>query len=140
MLADAVAYLTGEVETVSILFQDIHHPQALVDMTETSRRQIVKNPLAGVPEGGMPQIVPKGDGFGQIFVKGQGAGDGARDLGDFQGVSETGSVVIALRREEDLRLVLEPPERFAMNDSVAIMLKGRPDRAGSFCGPATRAS
>jgi hypothetical protein len=41
-------------------------------------------------------------------------------------MSETGSIVIAGRREEDLCLVLEAPKRFAVDDPIAIPLKGRP--------------
>jgi hypothetical protein len=87
----------------------------------------------------MPKIMPQGDGLSQIFVEGQGPGDGARNLRDFQGVGETGAVVIALRSKEDLGFILEPPERLAMDDPVAIMLKGRTDRTGGFCAPATLA-
>src|SRR5207253_699439 len=36
-------------------------------------------------------------------------------------------IVIAGRREEDLGLVLEPPERLAVNDPIAVALKRRPD-------------
>ena len=52
--------------------------------------------------------------------------DRARDLRDLECVREARAVVVALRREEDLRLVLQPPERFRMDDAVAVVLKRRP--------------
>ena len=38
------------------------------------------------------------------------------------------AVVIARGREEDLRLVLQPAERLAVNHAVAVALKSGPDR------------
>ena len=54
----------------------------------------------------------------------------AANLRDFQRVRQAGAVMIAGRREKDLRLVLQTPEGLAVNDAVAIALKGRTD--GTF--------
>src|SRR5207342_2154400 len=42
------------------------------------------------------------------------------------------AVMIALRRHEDLRLVLEPPERLAVGDAIAIALKRATQSAGNL--------
>ena len=51
----------------------------------------------------------------------------ARDLRHLERVRQPRAVVIAGRREEHLRLVLQPAERLAVDDAVAIALKRRPD-------------
>src|ERR1043165_3545237 len=47
--------------------------------------------------------------------------------------------MISRRREEHLRLVLQPPERFRVNDAIAIALKGRTDRVLGFFADASLA-
>jgi hypothetical protein len=54
--------------------------------------------------------------------------DRPRDLRDFERVREPRPVVIAGRRKEHLRLVLEAAERLGVNDAIAIALERRPDR------------
>ena len=51
----------------------------------------------------------------------------ARNLRHLERVREARAVVIAGRREEDLRLVLQPAERLAVDDAIAIALERRPD-------------
>lgn len=40
-------------------------------------------------------------------------------------MSETGSIMVSLRSQENLCFVLESPKRLAMNDSISIMLIAR---------------
>jgi hypothetical protein len=47
-------------------------------------------------------------------------------------MSQSGPVVISRWCEEDLRFMLQPPERLGMDDPIPIMLKGRPERALFF--------
>jgi hypothetical protein len=58
MLPDAVANLCGEIQPFPVLLQNVHHPQALPDMAKASGHQFIENPLAGMTEGGMAEIVP----------------------------------------------------------------------------------
>ena len=53
--------------------------------------------LAGVAEGRVAEVVGHPDRFDQVLVEAEGAADRAGDLGDFQGVGETGAVVVAGR-------------------------------------------
>ena len=55
-------------------------------------------------------------------------GDAAADLRDLQRVRQPRPIVIAGRGEEHLRLVLQTPERLAVNHTVAVVLKSRTDR------------
>ena len=75
----------------------------------------------------MAEIVAEGDRFGELFMQPEDFGDGARDLRNLERVGQARAVMIARRREEDLRLVLQPPEGFAVNDAIAVTLKRRSD-------------
>ncbi len=49
--------------------------------------------------------MPERDRLGEVFVEHQRTGDGARDLGELERVRKARAVVVAFRRQEDLRLV-----------------------------------
>src|SRR5918998_6912083 len=83
----------------------------------------VENGLAGVPEGRVPQVVPETDRLGEVLVQPERARDPARDAARLERMREPGAVVIALGRDEDLRLVLQPPERLRVHDPVAVTLE-----------------
>ncbi len=93
---------------------------------------LVDDALAGVAEGSVAQIVAEGDGLGQVFVETERPGGRPGDAGHLQRVRQPGAVVVALGRDEDLGLVLEPPERLAVDDAVAVALVGRAESAGFF--------
>ena len=78
------------------------------------------------PNGGWPTSWPEPDRLRQVLVEPQRPRDRARDLRRLERVREPRAVVVALRRHEHLRLVLEPPERLASARS------GR-GRAGTAC-------
>jgi len=75
----------------------------------------------------VPEIVGHTNCFDQVFVQAQRTGDRPRDLGDFEGMGESGSHVVTGRRQEDLRLGFQSPERPAVDDPVAVALEGVPD-------------
>jgi hypothetical protein len=62
---------------------------------------------------------------GWVCSKPQVASHRPRDLRRFEGMREPGPVVIGLVVHEHLGLVLEPPERGAVNDPVAVPLERR---------------
>ena len=124
---DAVAHLPGQVEALPVLLELVHHPQALHIVLEAAGRELIQRPLSGVAEGGVAKVVGEADGLGQVLIEPQRPGDGAGDLGDFQRVGQAGAVEVALRREEDLRFLLEPPERLAVEHPVAVPLEHRAD-------------
>ena len=72
----------------------------------------------------MAQVVGQADGFDQVFVGAQGDGDGAPDLGHFQGVGQAGAVVIALVVDEHLGFVFQAAEGGGVQDAVAVALEG----------------
>src|SRR5687767_8082859 len=127
MTAYAVAHFPGQVQTAAVVLEDIDDPQALLVVAEPARHQRIEYALTGVAEWRMTEIVAERDRLGELFMQLQHLGDRAGDLRDLQGVREPRAVMIAGRCEEDLRLVLQPPERLAVNDPIPIVLKRRAD-------------
>ncbi len=120
----------------AVVLEHVDDAQALLVVIEPARHQAAQHPLAGVPERRVAQVVTERDRFGQLFVQPQHLRDRARDLRDFERVRQPRAIVIAGRREEHLRLVLEPTERLGVDDAIAIALEGRANRdPRSPCGP-----
>ncbi len=89
----------------------------------------VEGLLAGVAERWVAEIVADPDRLGQVLVQPQRPRHGAGDPAGLQGMGEAGAVMVALRRDEDLRLVLEAAERLGVDDAVAVALERRPQGA-----------
>ena len=94
---DAVAHLPRQVQALAVFFQLIHDPQTLAVVLEAVRAELVQRAFARVAEGSVPRVVGQTDGFGQVLVQPQGAGNGAGDLRHLQCVGEPGAVEVALR-------------------------------------------
>ena len=92
-------------------------------MAETKRADLRERTLARVAKGRMPKVMPKRDRLGQVFVEPQGARHCARDLRDLERMRQAGAVVVALGRDEHLRLVGKPPERLGMDDAIPVALE-----------------
>ena len=98
---------------LAVLLEHVDDPQALLVVVEPAGHERVEHPLAGVAERRVAEIVAERDRLGQLLVQAQHLGDGPRDLRHLERVGQPRPVVVAARREEDLRLVLQPPERLA---------------------------
>ncbi len=98
-------------------------------MVESPGDDPVKRVFSGMAERRMPQIVRQRDRFRQVLVQVQGLGDRPGNLRNFQGMGEPGPVVVASRRQKHLGFMLEAPERLRMDNPIAIVLKGGPERA-----------
>ena len=90
--------------------------------------ELAQRILTGMAKRGMANIVSEADCLGEVLVQRQIACNRAADLGDLQGVRQPGDVVIALRVDEDLRLVLQPSKRLRVDDAVPVPLEGSPVR------------
>lgn len=130
--ADALAGLFAEIEALS----DIDDSEGLLVVAEAGAAVLadsfVEGALARVAERGVADIVAEGDGFDEIFVQAKSPADGSGDLGDFEGVSEAGPVVVAERIDKNLGLVLQTPEWLRVEDAVAVALESGADRIRFF--------
>ena len=77
---DAVAYLPRQVQAPAVLFQLVHHTQALHIVLEAIRAELVQRLFTRMAKGRMPQIMGQTDGLSQILVEPQSTGNGAGDL------------------------------------------------------------
>jgi hypothetical protein len=95
----------------------------------TLAQRLVKRLLADVAEGRVAEVVAEPDRLGQILVQAKRPGHGAGDEAGLERVREPRAVVVALGRDEDLGLVLEPAKRLGVCDPVAVALKRGADGA-----------
>src|SRR4051812_32105090 len=129
---NAVAYFPRQVEAVPIPLENVDDAQALFVVLEPAGHQGLQHALAGMAERRVPEIVAERNRLGQLLVEPQHLGDAARDLRDLERVRQARSIVVARRREKDLRLVFEPAERLAVDDAVAVALERGTDRIFSL--------
>ena len=85
--------------------------------------------LAGVASRAVATIVAEGDRLGEGHVQPQGTGDPDGHLGDLQGVSEAGPLVV-LGEHEHLGLAGQAAKAGAVQDAVAVPFEARPERIG----------
>src|SRR5262245_21644850 len=71
----------------------------------------------------MAQIVPQANRLREVLVQAESTRHGAGDAAGLQRVGQPGSVVVALRGNEYLRLVFEAPEGLRVDDPVTVALK-----------------
>src|SRR5436305_4054494 len=134
MVQHPVANLPREVQPASIVLEMLDDSERLLRMTERAPEERGERLLPEVSERSVAQIVPERDGFGEILVEPQRASDRSSDVADIERVRQPHAVVVALGREEHLRLVLETAERFGVDDPVAVALEAGADRIGRL-GP-----
>ena len=132
----------GQVEAVELGVMPLelgHDAQSVAVVVEAAvlGHTGVEGVLAGMPEGGVAEIVAERDRFREIIVEPQGASERAGDLRHLDRVGETGAEMVALVIDEHLRLVGETAEGGRMDDAVAVALEVGPGRRGRL-GEKTR--
>src|SRR5436190_13198977 len=88
--------------------------------------------LPCVAERWVAQVMGQRNRFGQFFVQAQLSSDGPTDLGDFQRMCETCTMVIARMTDQYLCLLHEPTEAFTVYQAVPVALIGRTERMLRF--------
>ena len=86
----------------------------------------------------MAEVVTEADRLDEILVEAQRPRHRARDLRDLERVRHPRAVVVALGRDEDLRLVLQAAKGLAVHDAVAVALQRRAQRAIGLVDGANR--
>ncbi len=141
VLPDALADVVGQVQArlVVALLEPVHHAHGLEVVLEAAglrmalAEQPVEHVLAGVTERRVPEIVPERDRFGEVLVQAESARGAAGDLRHLDRMSQARAEMVALVRDEDLRLVFQPAKRARVDDAIAVPDVGRarvPRRGG----------
>ena len=133
VLDDPLAHLPGEVQAGEPrvpLLQHLEDAQGLAVVLESPvvAHQLVHRALARMAERRVAEVVAQHEGFRELLVESEDARHGAADLCAFEAVGEASAVVVAFVVHEDLGLVLEPPERRAVDDAVAVALEAGAER------------
>ena len=111
-----------KVKPVPVSFYTLHDVKALLVVSEATGQKLVQLVFTDMPKRCVPKVVPKPYRFGEVFVEIERARNGTRNLADFKSVGKAGNIVVAQWRDEDLRLMLEPAERLAVEDAVSVAL------------------
>ncbi|OPY65066.1 MAG: hypothetical protein A4E63_03144 [Syntrophorhabdus sp. PtaU1.Bin050] len=65
----SVPYFGGKVESLPILFKNIHHPEALFVMSKATGVNSVQHLFSCMTEGRMSKIVSEGNGLHEVFIQ-----------------------------------------------------------------------
>lgn len=127
MFGEAFTDFPSEVEAGEVgmfVFEKFDDAEALAVMFKAAGfvHELVEGLLAFVTEGGVAEVVGKGDGFGEVFVEVESLGEVSGDGGDFNGVSKAGAKEPAGAVQEDLGFVAELAKSARVDDSVAVAL------------------
>ncbi len=122
MFNDAVSNFIGEIQAGSVFLKNIDDPQALDIVVKPTGVNLSQYCLTSVSKGCMAEVMPQGDGLGEVFVEPEGARDGAGDLGYLEDVREARPVVVALWGKKYLSLVFQAPERLTVDYPVSVTL------------------
>ncbi len=134
VLDDTFEAFPGQVQAVEAdmpAFELRQNAQRLRVVVEPAigRHGGVQRLLARMAETGVAEIVGKRHAFGQVLVQPERAGERAGDLRHLERMGQARAEMIALVRNEDLRLVLESPEGRRMDHPIAVALEGGTQRA-----------
>src|SRR5207249_1529743 len=126
---DPVAHLLGEVEAAPVALEGIDDAKRVLVVAKAAVGALAQNAverlLPDVAERRVAEVVAEPDRLGQILVERESPRHRPRDARSLDRVREPGAVVIALRRDEYLRLVLQPAKGLRVDDPVAVALEGR---------------
>ena len=90
---------------------------------KSASKHLIQNAFADMAKRRVPEIVPKADSLDQIFVEIEPSCDRTTHLRNFDDVRQPSCEMVALRSNKHLTLVLEPPERVGVDDSITVSLK-----------------
>ncbi len=112
MLDEPLQRFPRQVEPVEggiTLFELGDDAQRLGIMIEAAVRQHqrVEHVFAGMAEGRVAEVMRERQRLGEVVIEAERPGDGAGDLANFDRMGQTGAIMIALMRHEDLRLMGE---------------------------------
>src|SRR3954464_11485165 len=114
MLDDPFANFKGKIQSAKSgitqfkVFDYAQRVQVVVERQTVLAHGVVEGALACMAERRMSDVMHQRQGFDKVNVQAKLGGDGARNLGDFNGVSQTIAKMIGVAPSEDLRLSFQP--------------------------------
>src|SRR5258708_23825604 len=129
VLDDSVAHFEGKVQPAKScvagleVFDNAKRVQIVIEEKPMLTHRGIERLFSRMPEWRMPDVMHQGQGFDEINVQSQLRSDGARDLRDFQSMSQPVAEMIGVAAGKNLRLGFQPAKRPRMNHSVAVALK-----------------
>ena len=125
MIYNCVAHFKRQVQSLSALFEFIYYAQALIVMRKARVKALHERALPCVSKRRVTEIVSESRSLRQILIERKPPRDSSRNLRHLKSVGQTRSVMVVLRTEENLSLVHQSAEGFAMNNPVPVALKFR---------------
>ena len=122
MPENALPDFVRKVKPAPLSFYTLHDVKALPVVSEAAGQNLVQLVFTDMPKRCVSKVMPKPYRLGEVFIEIERARDGARNLADFESVGKAGNIVVAQWRNEDLRLMLQPAERLAVEDAVSVAL------------------
>jgi hypothetical protein len=83
----------------------------------------VERLFSGVAERWMADVVDQSQRFGEVIVEPELGGDGARDLRNFDGMSQAVAKMVGIAASKDLGLSFETAKSARVHNTVAIALE-----------------
>ena len=127
MVPDTVTHFICQIQSLTVLFQNIHGTDTLLCVLESKRTDSVQSPLSRMSERCMSQIMPQCNCLHQILVQLQSLCYGSGCLGYLQCMRQSGPIVVSLRCQKHLCFILQSAECLTVDDTVSVPLKYRPD-------------
>ena len=110
----AVADSVREIQAASVVGEEVDHAEGIHLMLEGSQAPLLgklrDDPLPHMAEWRVAEVMSHADGPGELCIKAERAADGGGDGSHVQHMLHAGADMVIGGGEEDLRLMLEPPE------------------------------
>src|SRR5258708_22835106 len=116
VLDDSFAYFESQVQPAKScvagleVVDNAKRVQIVIEETPMLTHRGIERLFSRMPEWRMPDVMHQGQGFDEINVQSQLRSDGARDLRDFQSMSQPVAEMIGVAAGEKPRLVFPPAE------------------------------
>lgn len=123
MTGDTVFHSEGEVKAPAFFLQGLDDADALQVVLKAVGTDLIENSLTAVTERRVTEVMTESDSLSEILIQAQTAGNSTCYLSHLEGMCQTGAVVVADRREEDLSLSFKSAEGVTVEDTIAVALE-----------------
>src|SRR5258708_7086673 len=140
VLDDSFAYFESQVQPAKScvagleVFDNAKRVQIVIEEKPMLTHRGIERLFSRMPEWRMPDVMHQGQGFDEINVQSQLRSDGARDLRDFQSMSQPVAEMIGVAAGEKKTPRLPPPQRPPTKHTPAAALRTVAGRVGGRRG------